>query len=50
MASVTKETLPGRDGWRVRLYVDKHRRELCFSGRKRSAEDLARKCEALASV
>jgi integrase len=50
MASVTRDARPGRDGWRVRFYVDKHRRELYFSGRKRDADDLARKCEALASV
>ena len=48
MASVTKDARPGRDGWRIRFYVHKHRRELYFTGRKRDADDLGRKCEALA--
>lgn len=47
MASVMKDNRPGRSGWRIRFYVQKHRRELYFTGRKRDADELGRKCESL---
>lgn len=50
MASVIKDGRGGREGWRVRFYDGPNRRELYFKGRKRDADDVARKCEALASA
>jgi integrase len=50
MASVIKDGRGGREGWRVRFYDGPNRRELYFKGRKRDADDLARKCESLASA
>jgi len=49
MASVTKLTTNGRNGWRVRFYVDKKRRELYLAGAtKRIADSVGRFCDELA--
>jgi len=49
MASVVKDGREGRDGWRIRFYAGSNRRELYFQGSKRNAEELGRRCEALAA-
>ena len=49
MASVTKLMTNGRNGWRVRFYVDKKRRELYLAGAtKRIADSVGRFCDELA--
>lgn len=51
MASVTKLTRDGRNGYRVRFYVEKRRRELYLAGvSKRVAEKVAAHCEELATA
>lgn len=47
MASVTKLTTNGRNGYRVRFYDEKRRRELYLAGvSKRVAESVGRHCDA----
>jgi integrase len=52
MASVTRDARPGRDGWRVRFYVDGKRREFYVSGAgkkmERQASIIAQYCDELA--
>ena len=48
MASVLKDGRAGREGWRIRFYIGSTQRELYFAGSKRNAEELGRRCEALA--
>ena len=49
MASVVKDGRAGREGWRIRFYIGSAQKELYFSGSKRNAEELGRRCEALAA-
>ena len=52
MASVTRDARDGRDGWRIRFYVDGKRRELCIRGGskkcERQAAIVAQHCDELA--
>ncbi len=54
MASVTRKTQGGREGWRIRFYCEKRRRELYLPGVSRKvekmAETVAGHCEALAQA
>ena len=51
MASVTKRTKDGRNGWRIRFYLQKRRRELYLAGvSKKVAEAVGRHCDELAGA
>ncbi len=54
MASIAKKNQAGRDGWRIRFYVDGRRRELYVPGSGKKAErqaiTISRHCEELAGA
>ena len=51
MASVIRRSEGGRNGWRIRFYLEKRRRELYLPGvSKKTAETIGRHCDELAGA